>query len=75
MGTADMTGTLGFGSLIVALLIAIVLLVRFMRKPQNRHPLEGKQERNIAEVLDREHNRTTNDRIPRNIPKSPIDIY
>ena len=75
MGTADMTGTLGFGTLIVALVIAIVLLVRFMRKPQNRHPLEGKQERNIAEVLDREQDRTIKDRVPRNTPRSQADTY
>ena len=68
MGTADMTGTLGFGTLIVALLIAIVLLLRFMRKPQNRHPLDGKQERNIGQVLDRKQDQTSADRVPYNTP-------
>jgi hypothetical protein len=32
------------------LLIAIVLLVRFLRKPANRHPMDGQRERNIGEI-------------------------
>lgn len=50
MDTADMTGWLGFGTLGVALLIAIVLWIRFMRVPQNRHPMDGERERNIHEI-------------------------
>ena len=30
--------------------IAIVLLVRFLRKPGNRHPMAGERERNIEEI-------------------------
>ena len=37
--------TLGAG-----LLIAIVLLMRFLRKPSNRHPMDGQPERNIEEI-------------------------
>ena len=50
MDTADMTGTLGFGTLIVGLIIAIIIWARFMRKPENRHPMDGKRERNIEEI-------------------------
>ena len=37
--------TLGAG-----LLIAIVLLMRFLRKSSNRHPMDGQPERNIQEI-------------------------
>jgi hypothetical protein len=50
MDTADMTGLLGFGTLGVALIIAIILWLRFMRKPENRHPMDGQRERNIDEM-------------------------
>ncbi len=50
MNTAEMTSALGFGTLIIALLIAIVLWLRFMRKPENRHPMRGQKERNIQEI-------------------------
>lgn len=50
MGTADMTGLLGFGTLAVGLIIAIILLLRFLRKPQNRHTMAGERERNIGEI-------------------------
>lgn len=57
MNTAEMTSALGFGTLIIALLIAIVLWLRFMRKPENRHPMRGQKERNIQEIReDAEHN-------------------
>jgi membrane protein implicated in regulation of membrane protease activity len=52
MGTADMTGWLGFGTLAIALVIAIVLWLRFMRKPENRHPMDGQRERHIGEIRD-----------------------
>lgn len=42
--------TLMFVTLGIVLLIGIVLLVRFMRKPQNRHPMENQRERNIGEI-------------------------
>lgn len=40
-----MIGTIG-----AALIIAIVLLRRFLSKPKNRHPMEGKRERNLNEI-------------------------
>jgi hypothetical protein len=50
MNTEEMTSWLGFGTLIVALIIALILLLRFMRKPENRHPMRGERERNIEEI-------------------------
>lgn len=50
MNTLDMTSTLGFGTLVLALIIAVVLLLRFLRKPENRHPMDGQPERNIEQI-------------------------
>lgn len=50
MNTPEMTSALGFGTLIIALIIAVILLLRFLRKPENRHPMEGQPERNIQQI-------------------------
>lgn len=50
MNTPQIVGSLGFGTLIIVMVIALVLLLRFMRKPQNRHPMKGERERNIDEI-------------------------
>ena len=42
--------TLMFVTLGIVFLIGIVVLVRFLRKPSNRHPMEGHRERNIDEI-------------------------
>lgn len=47
MDTEAMTETLSFGTLIVGLIIAIIIWARFMCKAENRHPMDGKRERNI----------------------------
>ena len=52
MYTPEMTSALGFGTLIIGLIVAIVLLLRFVRKPEIRHPMEGLRERNIEEIRD-----------------------
>lgn len=52
MNTPEMTSALGFGTLILALIIAVVLLLRFLRKPENRHPMDGQPERNIQQIRD-----------------------
>ena len=52
MNTPEMTSALGFGTLIIALIIAVVLLLRFLRKPENRHPMDGQPERNIEQIRD-----------------------
>ena len=50
MNTPEMTSLLGFGTLILALIIAVVILLRFLRKPENRHPMDGQPERNIQQI-------------------------
>lgn len=45
-----MISTLMFATLIAAALIGAVLLIRHMRKPENRHPMDGIRERNIGEI-------------------------
>jgi hypothetical protein len=50
MGTADMTGLLGFGTLIIGLFIAVIIWARFMRDPKNRHPMKGERERNLGQI-------------------------
>lgn len=58
MGTGEMTSWLGSGTLAVALLIALVLFLRFIRKPRNRHPMDGRRERNIDEIREEVGERT-----------------
>lgn len=54
MNASNLIPALGLTTLIVVLAAAVVTYLRFMRKPQNRHPLEGKHEHNIAARLDGE---------------------
>lgn len=42
--------TLMIFTLIAALGIGIFLYLRHMRKPENRHPMQGQRERNIEEI-------------------------
>ena len=59
MNTPELTSALGFGTLVIALIIAMFLLLRFLRKPENRHPMDGEPERNIQQIRDdAEHNLT-----------------
>lgn len=44
-----------FGTLVIAAVIGLVLWLRHMRKPENRHPMKGVPERNVARDLDRAH--------------------
>ncbi|WP_298285177.1 hypothetical protein [Novosphingobium sp.] len=57
MDTADMTGSLAIGTLVIGLIIGVLLLMRFLRKPANRHPMAGERERNIGEMLDEANDR------------------
>jgi hypothetical protein len=50
MNTPEMTSLWGFGTLILALVVAVVVLLRFLRKPENRHPMDGQPERNIQQI-------------------------
>jgi hypothetical protein len=46
----DLTGTLAFGTIGVVLIVAAIILIRFLRKPKNQHPMAGAQERNIDQI-------------------------
>jgi len=50
MEYGEMITWLGLGTLIAALIIALLLFVRFLRKPKNRHPMRGERERNLDEI-------------------------
>lgn len=39
-----------FGTIAVVVVLAVVLLVRFLRKPSNRHSMRGEHERDINEI-------------------------
>ena len=52
MNTPELTSALGFGTLVIALIIAVLLLLRLLRKPENRHPMDGEPERNIQQIRD-----------------------
>jgi uncharacterized membrane protein YidH (DUF202 family) len=36
----------------IALLVAVVMLIRFRSKGNNAHPMQGQRERNIDEIRD-----------------------
>lgn len=50
MSTPEMTSALGLGTLILALIIVLVLLLRFLRSPENHHPMDSQPERNIEQI-------------------------
>ncbi len=50
MDRIDLTGSLAFVTIGIVLVALAIILIRFMRKPENRHPMEGKHERNIGEI-------------------------
>lgn len=50
MSGQEMISSLGFGTLIIVLIIALVVFLIFLRKPRNRHPMDGEHERNIGEI-------------------------
>ena len=56
MSETELVPTLMLFTLIAALVIGIVLFLRFRRKRANRHPMEGQQERNVGQAID-EHQR------------------
>lgn len=39
-----------FGTFVAVIVVGIVLLLRFLRKPGRAHPMEGQRERNIEEI-------------------------
>ena len=52
MAEAGFLASLNLGTLVIVLLIAAVLFALFMRKRSNRHPMEGRKERNVGADID-----------------------
>jgi hypothetical protein len=63
MASTGFLSSLNLGTLVVVLLIAVAALAFFLRKRSNRHPLEGRRERNVGADLDA--GRTPPDHSPR----------
>lgn len=55
MDRSELLQALSLGTLVIVLALALVAYLRFIRKSQNRHPLAGKHEDNIAQRLDESH--------------------
>ena len=52
MSSTGFLSSLNLGTLVIAFLVVAIGFAYFLRRRSNRHPLEGRQERNIAEDLD-----------------------
>lgn len=52
MNANDLVPTLMIFTLAAGLVIALVLFIRFMRKPKNRHSMDGQRERSVDEMRD-----------------------
>lgn len=63
MARTDFLSTLNLGTLAIVLVIVAVLFAFFLRKRNNRHPMDGRQERNVAADID--SGRGAPDRSPR----------
>ena len=50
MSSGHPISVLMLGTLIVAALIIGIVLIRFLSKRRNRHPMSGERERNINEI-------------------------
>ena len=66
MNTPELTSALGFGTLVIALIIAVLLLLRLLRKPENRHPMDGEPERNIQQIRDDAERKLSDTSVDRN---------
>ncbi len=63
MSLSEMLPSLNLMTLLIPLVIVAIGFAYFLRKRSNRHPMEGRQERNIAADLDA--GRGADDRSPR----------
>ena len=53
MDRIDLTGSLAVGTIGIVLIVLVVLLLPFLRKPGNRHRLPDNKTVNVAERLDK----------------------
>lgn len=63
MANTGFLSSLNLMTLIAVLVIAAIGFAYFMRKRSNRHPMEGRQERNVGRDID--EGREAPDRSPR----------
>ena len=52
MSTSGLLSSLNLGTLVVGFLIVVIAFGYFLRRRSNRHPMEGRRERNVAEDID-----------------------
>lgn len=52
MSNSEFLGSLNLVTLIIVFLVVAVAFAFFMRHRANRHPMEGRKERNVAKDLD-----------------------
>lgn len=52
MSKTGFLASLNLGTLVIFLIIVAIGFAFFLRRRSNRHPLEGRQERNVAQDLD-----------------------
>ena len=64
MSRTGFLSSLNLGTLIIVFVIAALGFAYFLRRRSNRHPMEGREERNIARDLDA--GREAPDHSPRN---------
>lgn len=63
MHTTGFLASLNLGTLVIVFVAVAIGFAYFLRKRSNRHPLEGRQERNVARDLDA--GRAAPDELPR----------
>ncbi len=52
MSSSGFLSSLNLGTLVIVFLIVAIAFAYFLRRRSNRLPMEGRQERNVAEDLD-----------------------
>ncbi|WP_199035023.1 hypothetical protein [Sphingomonas mollis] len=52
MSSSNFLASLNLGTLVVVFLIAAIGFALFLRRRSNRHPMEGREERNVGEHID-----------------------
>lgn len=52
MSSTNFLASLNLGTLVIAVVIVAIGFAYFLRRRSNRHPLEGRKERNVARDLD-----------------------
>ena len=52
MSNIGFLSSLNLGTLVIVLIVVLIAFAYFMRRRSNRHPLEGRKERNIAQDVD-----------------------